>query len=190
MKKTALLFGILLAVFLMHQRADAYLELSAFYSGDNFNLGSSSSTSRTQLQGSLGFAVDRKAHFLIGWNYAWHTIAEEASSVSTSYSSTQMGPRLLWFFTRSKAWSLGLTYNLVTKAQYKAGSGPSEEWSGTAYKVDLGHNFALGESAFVGLRLNYLSVTYTSKLVGGSYSDISHTITSMYPAVFFVYVWE
>ena len=101
-----------------------------------------------------------------------------------------MGPRFIWFFTRSKSWSLGLTYNLVTKAEYKSGTSSTESWSGTAYKIDLGYNYALGESSFLGVRLYYASATYTSKLVESTnYSEISNTVTSTYPSIYFIYLW-
>lgn len=190
MKQILVFLSFILAIFSFGQRTDAYIELNAFYIGDSFNVGSTSTSSRMFVEGSLGFAIDRKSHYLIGWNYGMHTISEDANSVSSSYSSTQMGPRFIWFFTRSKSWSLGFAYNLVTKSEYKSGTNSTESWSGTAFKVDLGYNFAIGDSSFLGVRLNYSSATYTSKLVGSTdYSEISNSVTSTYPSVYFIYLW-
>lgn len=190
MRQVSIFLVFVLAVFVISPRAGAYIELNAFYIGDSFNTGATVSSTRMFVEGSLGFAIDRKSQFLVGWNYGLHTTSESANSNSTTYSSTQMGPRFIWFLTRSKSWSLGLAYNLVTKADFNSDGNSTESWSGTALKADLGYNFSLGESSYLGVRLNYSSATYTSKLVGSTdYSEISNVVTSTHPSIYFIYLW-
>lgn len=172
-------------VFLHSPRVQAFVELNSFYSGETFNPGTAVTATKTFTDICLGFSIDNNSKYLVGWNYSAHSSIDTAT-----YSSTQMGPRFLWMITKSKSMSLGLSYNLVTKATYTPASGTTEEWTGTALKVDVGYNFPITESWLIGFRLNYSAATYSSKLVNSTtYSTSSNTAIYTYPSIYSIFLF-
>jgi hypothetical protein len=171
------------------ERAAAYAELNFFYMTDALNNGTADTSSKMFAEGSLGFGIDRENRYLVGWSYGLYSTSNSAAT-TTTYSSTQMGPRFLWFMTKAKTWSLGLTYNIVSTATYDNGSGSAEKWKGTSIKFDVGYNFPMSESWFVGVRLNYSSASYTERLVGTTtYSTVGYTSALTYPSIYSVYLF-
>lgn len=186
--KLMIFFGVLSGIF-QPRRAEAFVELNTFYTTESFSTGSASTENRMFIDATLGFAIDNQSQYLVGWEYTMHTVNNQSSTATTAYSSSQMGPRFLWILNRAKTWSLGVAYLLVTKGTYTT-TGTSEAWTGTAIKADGGYNFVLSEKSMIGLRLNYSSASYTSKLVGSTtYSTVSNAAVYMYPSIYFIYLF-
>ena len=174
--------------FIFASAAHAFVELNTFYFSQTETLSSSATTGRTFLEGCIGFRIDKPGQYLVGWGYASHS-ESTTGTTTTTYASTQMGPRFLWFIDKKKAWSFGFAYYLVTSASYTA-SGSSETWKGTALHVDGGYNLPLGDDAYFAIRLNYSAASYSEKLVGSTtYSTISYTKNYIYPSLAIGYVW-
>jgi hypothetical protein len=171
-------------------RADAFIEIGAFYFSEAASTGSSTSLNRTFLDGTVGFRIDKAGQYLVGWGVASHSQSDSSGS-STSYSSLQMGPRFLWMITRSKIWSLGFAYYIVTKATYNAGAGTgTETWKGVAYHFDAGYNLPITDNFLASLRLNYSLASYNEKLIGSTtYSTIGYSKSFIYPSIAAVYVF-
>ena len=170
-------------------KSDAMLELNVFYSSETSSTGSSVSRGRTFLEGALGFRIDKKGQYLVGWGFASHSVADSATS-SETYSSLQMGPRFLWFMDKDKSWSLGLAYYIVTTGSYSGGGGSSETWKGTALHADLGYNLPLDDNLLFSVRYNYSAATYSERLVDSTtYSAVSYNKTFIYPSLAVLYVF-
>ena len=181
--------AVLAIFFAAPARAQIYAELNVFYLSDTLNTGSAVVSTRMFIDTSLGFQVDKGGRFLAGWGYSMHSTSH-ATTTTTTYSSTQMGPRFVYHIDRNKNWSVGAGYYLVTSATYNSGSGDGEKWKGTAIKADFGHNFNLTNEFLLGLRLNYSSASYVEKLVGTeTYSTVSYTKVMMYPSVYMIYLF-
>lgn len=166
-----------------------FVELNAFYFSQAETTATTSAAANTFLEAALGFRVDRPGQYLVGWGYASHSVTTSGSS-TTTYTSTQMGPRFLWMIDKQKTWSLGFAYYLVTTASYSSGGASSDTWKGTALHVDGGYNLPVGDSFFACLRLNYSAASYAEQLAGGTtYSTISYSKTYIYPSIAAVYVW-
>ncbi len=177
-------FIILISSSLTH----AYVEVSGFYSSDSFTTSSTYGSTAMFLELSVGFKVSKKGHFLVGWNYASYGTTSETTT-SETYTSTQMGPRFIWFFTKNKTWNVGLSYNLVTSAAYSDGSS-EVEWRGTGTKLDVGYNLELSENSMGCLRLNYSTTAYTEEFIGGtSYGTVSYARTHIYPSIAYIYTF-
>lgn len=184
-----LFLGLLTISFVEMDTAEAYIELNGFYSSESLTAGTNATNSRMFFDFSIGFAVDKKARYLVGWNYSMHSAADGTSTTQT-YSSTQMGPRFIWFVDKDNSWSLGLGYYLVTNATFDSGGGTTEKWKGTAIKADFGYNFAVGSQSYAGIRLNYSMANYNEKLVGETtYSTVSYSKTAMYPSIYYIFVF-
>lgn len=189
MKYPALLTGLfaLLAALLPASRAHAFIELNAFYFSDTMAADSSASSNRMFVEGTLGFMIDKKGEYLVGWAYGMFNATDTTTS-SITYASTQMGPRFVWVIDKAKNWSLGLGYYLVTSATYNAGT--EEKWKGSAIKADAGYNFNVTDRFQMGVRLNYSAATYTEKLVGATtYSEVSYTRSFIYPSLYSMYLF-
>lgn len=167
----------------------SYVELNGFYTNGGLTTDASETSSNMFFEGSIGFAIDRKSKYLVGWNYSMHSTSDTATATKT-YSSTQMGPRFVLMLNKHKTWSFGLGYYLVTTGTFSDGTGASETWKGTALKADFGYNFAVSEKLFVGARLNYSSASYAEKIVGSAdYSTVSYTRTIMYPSLYTIWLF-
>ncbi len=164
-------------------QAQAYLELNAFYNSDNFKNEKTNSNTVMLYDASIGFAIDKKGMYSVGWNYSGNTASTNDGTNSKSYSSTQMGPRFIFFFDKAKMFNLGLTYNISTKASYNDGT-DTFNWKGTAMKADFGVNFPIGETSFFGLRLNYSTASYNEQLKGSAdYKTVSYNRNFIYPSL-------
>jgi hypothetical protein len=178
---------VVAAVLLCSQPAHAFLEFNAFYFSDAMNTGTSSTSTRTFIEATLGFMIDKGGRYYAGWAYASHGASDSPSGTAVTYASTEMGPRFLIMIDKAKEWSLGFGYYLVTSAAYS--SGTSETWKGSALKADIGYNFNVMESFQLGARLNYSSATYVEKLVGSAYSTVSNTRAFIYPSLYMNWIW-
>ncbi|MEK7356310.1 MAG: hypothetical protein AAB250_07660 [Bdellovibrionota bacterium] len=168
-------------------RANAYVELNAFYFSDAMTAAASTTNNRMNIEVSVGFAVDKRNQYLVGWGYHMMTASDGATTTAT-YSSTQMGPRFIYSIDKNNEWTLGLAYYLVTTAAYDDGAGTSVTWKGTALKFDFGYNFPNSGDLDIGIRMNYSSASYVEQLVGSStYSVVAYTRTSMYPSIYTIY---
>lgn len=169
--------------------ASAFFELNAFYYSDTMTTSGSAAHNRMNIEGCLGFAIDKKDKYLVGWGYHMMTSSNQAvGAQAETYSSTQMGPRFIVGVDKNNEWTVGLAYYLVTNASYSDGSGSSVTWKGTALKFDFGYNFAVSENFSLGMRFNYASATYSEQLVGSTtYSTVGYAATSMYPSLYSIY---
>lgn len=190
MMKHQALLGILfslLLVLLPARKANAFIELNAFYFTDTMAAATSPTSSRMFIEGTLGFMIDKNGQYLVGWAYGMFNSTDNNGTAIT-YGSTQMGPRFVWNMDKQHHWSLGLGYYLVTNATYNGGS--DEKWKGSAIKADVGYNLDIADRFQLGLRLNFSTASYTEKLVGDTtYSTIAYTRTFMYPSIYSIYMF-
>lgn len=170
--------------------AHAFLELNAFYFSEAESAAASTNSTRTFIEGTLGYRIDKAGQYLVGWGVASHSQSQTATQ-TTAYSSLQMGPRFLWMIDKAKNWSFGFAYYIVTKATYDAGGGAtSETWKGSAFHFDGGYNLPISDGFFACLRLNYSSASYNEKIVGSTtYSTIGYSKTFLYPSIAAVYIF-
>jgi hypothetical protein len=166
--------------------AKAHIELNGFYASESLTEAATSSASRMFLEFTVGFEIDKKGDYLVGWNYSMFSTTDTATATA-KYASTQMGPRFLMMLDKAKNWSFGLGYYVVTSATYESGPGSSEKWKGRALKVDVGYSFPISDKWYMGLRGNYSSASYDERLVGATgYSVVAYSKTLLYPSVYTV----
>ena len=175
---------ILIVIFLASSHAKAaLLDLNLFYISDSLTTATTASYGKTFYALCAALNIDHKGSYLVGWNYATYSSSEAVGSATTTYTSTQMGPKFLVFLNKDHNWLLGLAYNILTSANDQAGSAPAEIWRGTAYSADFGYHQMVSESLMLGLRLNYSTSSYSEKLIGTAYSTISYSRTFIYPSM-------
>src|SRR3954471_4749014 len=112
-------FGLIFITSLSAQ--SAYLEANGFLYSDNFTTSTANTTSSRFFDVGLGLSMDSKGYYLVGWNVTIESVSATQSASTTSYASTQMGPKLTAYLDKDRNWSLGFSYNLVTSATYSSG---------------------------------------------------------------------
>lgn len=193
-RRTAFGIRILLGVFFVGVviaacPARAYIEFNAFYLSDSLTTSSTTSSSKMFIEGAIGFAIDRKGSYLVGWNYSLYNTSDSGTTTDT-YSSTQMGPRFVFMLDKARNWGLGLGYYLVTTATFDSGGSGEQKWKGTAFKVDIGYTLDLNEAVKFGIRMNYSAASYNEQLVGDTdYSKVTHSRSHIFPSLYTMIVF-
>ena len=164
--------------------AHAYLELNAFYNSDTFKNEKNNTNTVMLYDVSVGFGIDKKGYYTAGWNYTGHSTSKSDGTTNEAYSSTQMGPRFIFFLDKAKMFNFGLTYNISTKATFNNGT-KTYNWKGTGLKADFGVNFPIGEMTMFGVRFNYSSSSYNEQLEGSAdYKTVSYNRNFIYPSLY------
>ncbi len=139
------------------------------------------------IEGAAMFDVMKKPYLVVGWSYGMFSTSDTGTT-STTFSTSDMGPRFGWFFDKQAWWSLFLTYNLLATGNYSPSGGTAQTWRGTSLKFDFGWGPAVSENLNIGIRLNYYAATYTESLEGSSnYQTVAYTRSFMYPSIFLSY---
>lgn len=161
-----------------------FIETNAFYFSDTLaQTSATNSDTYMFIDSAVGFSVDKKDRFQVGWNYAMMNTSRSVSSTTTTYASTQMGPKFKYYLNKDRNLSISVAYNLVTSAAYSSGA-TSETWRGTSYHVDLGYTGWFSDSFAIGVKFNYASANYVETLTGGTnYTQVTNTRTNIYPSL-------
>jgi len=179
---------LIIAVLLFCALSQAFiLDANVFYFSDNFvPAGATTASTTTNYDVRIGFNVDKKDRFYVGWNYSGASTSRTESGNSTQYASTEMGPSFLWVLNKEKTWIISFAYNLVTTATYTPAGGTPEKWKGTSMKGYFGYNFALDENTFFGPTVTYYSASFNEKIINDTtYSTDSNARSQIYPALYF-----
>ncbi len=163
--------------------AGIVLDVNTFYFTDALKTTTTDTYSTTAYAGFVGFNVDKKGLYQIGWNYASYASTNKMATSTVDFSSSQMGPGFIIYFDKDRTIRLGFAYNLETKASYKKTGSTEEDWDGTALSGDLGYQIRVSDGFAFGLRLNYSSTTIATKLVGTTQTDVSYGRNIIYPSI-------
>lgn len=165
-----------------------FFDSNLHYASDSLKKTTTDTDTKTMYDVTIGFGVSKNNQFMVGWNYTGQSFNSADAGATTTYSTSQMGPRFVFFFDRTRNWRTSFAYNLQTKTTYTAGSNPAEVWKGTGLGADFGYQFEISNGFALGLRLTYSSSTYNESLVNETtYSTISYNRTYMYPSVALTY---
>lgn len=106
----------------------------------------------------------------------------DTNTTTTTYSFTDLGAKIGYFWSKQKTWFTTLTYNLQSTAKYNDGSSEIE-LRGTSIKVDLGYAFWPSDSIGVAARLSYYAPTYKESVSGTTLTEINYTRTFLTPCI-------
>ena len=180
---------VFLMLFSASSQALVIFDANVFYFTDDFTTDVSASAKRTLWDLSLGMNLSKKGRIVLGWNYASSSFEDTADSETTTLTISDMGPKLSYFFDKEYVWSLGFTYNLITKGNYDD-NGTTKEFRGTSMKVDFGYTPSISENFSIGVKLNYYKPAFNEQISGETtLAAVSYSRTSIYPSMAFNYRW-
>lgn len=164
-------------------RADVALDFGATFSSDSLALASTSTNSQNFYNLSALFNLDSKMTWNVGWMVFGIGQTSSAASVTTTYSSFDMGPSFRWNIDKKGIFSLTLTYGYLAKGKYASGA-VSEDWDGSSFLVQAAALAPVRDDKFyIGLSLNSYTGSYTQKTVANTKSAVSATKSWVFPMI-------
>lgn len=162
-------------------------ELGLFYFTDDLSSTSNFSTSRTIYDFSVLMTSEGRRLLGIGWNYVGVS-SEEGGDTTTSYTSTETGPKFTYMFGREQDWYIGLAYNLLAKAQFSDPVAGEAEWRGTSLKAEFGFLPKINNRINAGVKLNYHQASYNEQITNSTtLTQTTNTKTMIYPTFSMVF---
>lgn len=160
----------------------AVVDMNIFYFTDGITADEDSSHASTLYNFLLGFDLDKKGMYQVGWNYSSHSTETENDGQTVTYKSTQMGPGFVIYMDKKREFRFGFSYNLKTLATYEANGGTEKDWRGTSMNADLGYQVRFEDAFSIGLRINYSQASYDESVEDTTKEDVSHKKTIIYPS--------
>lgn len=135
----------------------------------------------------IGATFGRSGNVVIGQNVLFLNRTGKATSLEEEKLSTlELGPRVQWFLNDAKTFYISGAYHFYARGSRKmSGEATEQDVSGKAYFANVGIQLRLSRMAYLGLSFNYHNVTLDESSVGSTRTEISHTYTSIYPALDF-----
>src|SRR5262249_37909741 len=151
-------------------RAHAFIfDMNLFYYSDTLAPTAGTTTySVTNYDVRLGWNVDSKERFYLGWNYSGTSLALSQTAGSTAYTSSEMGPSFLWALGKDHEWIISFAYNISSQATYTPPGGTPETWKGPTLSGYFGYNIALSPNMYMGPTITYHSATFNEKIVNNT----------------------
>ncbi len=182
-------FSILFLAFIFlfsasNAKAEAQIGLNTFYLSDQLTTSSTSNSTKTIWALDILFSPAGVKNLLFGWDILGVSVSD-ATTTTTTFTSSDMGPKFFWYFTKSHNWSLALSYHLISNAKYNPGT--EETWSGTSLFVELGYLPDITENFSAGVKLNYYSASYNKQTISTTTADVAYKRNLIFPSMALIY---
>lgn len=169
------------------QLADAafFMQYSLNYESDT-DSGDAQEFTYSKMNNSIFIAatLDPGKLFSIGQNFTiWNKSQSKGSGdTATSLSLTELGPKMLFYFSRNRSWFSSITYNFYVSGSGET-SGTSVEVTGSSIVAAVGYHYKISRLFALGASLNYHQSTITSQVTDSTTSEVSNVYTSIYPMI-------
>lgn len=166
--------------------ANAFVfDTNVFYFSDKITATEDSAHNTTYFDLLVGFDLDKKGMYQVGWNYSSHASTTDNDGDEVIYkTTTQMGPGFVAYLNKSRSLRFGFAYNYKLVADYKANGGDEEEWRGTSMVANFGYQIRFDSAFSLGLRFNYVGATIEESIDTSNVKDeVSHKKTIIYPSI-------
>lgn len=163
--------------------ADLLFESNVFYFSDSLKPSTDTTNSRLFFDVTFGMPLTKKGSLILAWSVSKLSYSL-ADTATTEISTLEHGPRLGWFFDKAKHWSIFATYNLIASGTFNDGSGAVTWKGGNSFKVDAGFTPRIGESLYVGIRINYYSASYSEQFdASDNFTKITSSQSMIFPSL-------
>jgi hypothetical protein len=174
---------IVLLFFIASSAQAAFLiETMSGYSSNTNTTASETSSSDIHNHLLIGASIGQKQRFYIGQNIS--IISQSIkNSGENKYSSTELGPRLTYYFNDENVYYVSMGWNPYAKGTVSV-SGVSDKFSGWSYMGTLGAAVKINNNFHLGVSLNYHTLSVTEKVNSSNVtSKVSETYNSMMPMI-------
>lgn len=183
--KMVLFFILLIPTF---ARANFIFQYGLNYSSQKDATSSSDyDANRTFHKVFLGASVNGGKTLFLGWNTHSWTSSVTKSSVEDTYSMTEMGPRLLYFFSDDYNAYISADWNPYAVGARKKSS-TSSDIRGSSMDFALGYRFKLNRYVGLGAGIHYHMLTLSDEKIGTTESSVSDKITNLMPMLEFTFI--
>lgn len=185
MKKLIKPLLILLTLFTAARARAFVIDTNLFYLSDSITADENSSHAATYFDILVGFDIDKKGMYQIGWNYSSHSSTTENNGNEVTFkTSTEMGPGFVVYMNKKRTLRFGFAYNYKMIADYEANGGAKAEWRGTSMLANFGYQIRWDGITSLGIRLNYVSITADESVnTSNTKQDVSHKKSILYPSI-------
>ncbi len=154
-----------------------------YHTGDDSQEGQNYSS--TYYGSLLGATFGRNDRFVIGVNInQWTKVHKGSEALSEAeVSLLEMGPMLSAFLNKSQTIFASFAYNMHAKGERTLSDGTSQEISGSSMLGQLGYVVKFSRSIFLGVSMNYHSVSIDSSVVGSTEADETDSYSTIYPSI-------
>ncbi len=166
--------------------ASFYFQNSTNYTTDSDSSAQKLNYATTRNVTLLGATFLKQRNGVIGQNIVYWTrnAKEDYSGRVTNMNMLELGPRIQYFFDEIKTFYISAAYNIYAKGTRTIG-GVAEQVRGSSYLVGMGYHFKVNRTFFVGLSMNYHSLSLSEKTVDTTETKISDTYNSFWPGIEF-----
>lgn len=189
-KSSFLTFSILAIVFLIspHSHARFYSQINFSYLNYSDNSTSSGKMTRSFQKLFLGASINSDKNLIFGWNInSWSSAIKQASNDEETYSLTEMGPRLQYFFNDSLSFYTFLEWNPYARGSRK-NNGENGDITGSSLGLGIGYRFRFTKKLGGGISLMYHNLSISNETIGSSESSRSDSISTFMPMLQISYV--
>lgn len=176
-----LFFGL----FSLDSVAGLYVQHAFNYNSDSDDSGKLAYSSMRNIT-FIGAAFGSTGKWIIGQNIMlWNrSVKNDDMSSAASIDLKELGPRFQYFFNESKTVYISGVYNFYVKGKRKV-DGTSQDVSGTSFLATIGTQLKISKKFYFGVSLNYHSISLSEKTVDTTTTDITDSMSYIFPAVAF-----
>lgn len=142
---------------------------------------------RTFHKAFLGASVNGRKTLFLGWNTHSWTSSVTKSSVEDTYSMTEMGPRLLYFFSDDYNTYISADWNPYAVGTRNKSSS-SRDIRGSSMDFALGYRFKVTRYLGLGAGIHYHILTLSEEKIGTTETSSSDKITNLMPMLEFTLI--
>lgn len=177
------LFTLLLA----DQAFATYIDFNYLNFSDQFIATTTNQNTRSIYDLNLGFEATNNKQVVLALSIGSSKISDVVGSTSTSFSTSDLGIKFLFFWSKNRTWSSSLIYNFTSNAKYNDGTNGEVALRGTSIKADIGYNFWLGDYTAIGLKFYYYVPSFSESVTNNYITNVSFKRTLIYPNISFIF---
>lgn len=157
-----------------------FIDLNVLTFTDTFKTNSTNSISRSIYDIGIGTLMGKGNAWMWGLSLGSGAFSDQ-STVTTTYSFTDLGLKLGLFWTKKKSWFNTITYNFQSTAKYNDGTN-AVELRGTSIKADIGYAFWPSETMAIAVKIFYYAPSFKESVATETLTKISYTRSLIYPS--------
>lgn len=130
----------------------------------------------------LGASFGKHGRWVIGQSIHHWSLTGKSATGERSTSVLELGPRLMVFLNRELNFYFSAAYHLYAKGSRDVDS-ESQDISGSALLLSLGYQLKLSRSTYLGLSLQYHSMSISEITINDQKTDSSDKVSNLLPAI-------